>query len=93
MTLNFPFFLYKCLVKMSKQVKRNVLNPLSSLHHSGLIKILACGELERWKETCVSFFNRNRFGFSPQNMEVTSQPDSVQEKDNGEGLSDEVTAL
>ena len=33
--------------------------------------------------------NRNRFGFSPQNTEVTSQLDSVQEKDNEEGLSDE----
>ena len=46
-------------------------------------------ELERCKDTWVSFLNINRFGFSPQNMEVTSQPDSVQEKDNEEGLFDE----
>ena len=33
MTLNFPYFLYKILVKMSRQVKNNTQNPLSSLHH------------------------------------------------------------
>ena len=60
-----------------------------SLHHSRLIRILICDELERRKDTWVSFLNKIRFGFSTQNTEITSKPDSSQEKDKEEGLSDE----
>ena len=74
---------------MSKQVKRNTQNPLSSLHHSGLIKILVCDELEKRKDTWISFFNRKRFGLSNQNAEITSKPDSSQENNKEERLSDE----
>ena len=64
LTLDFPLFLYKSLVKMSGQVKRNAHNPLSSLHHSGLIKILICYELEQRNDTWIAFLDRNYLGFS-----------------------------
>ena len=46
LTLNFPFYLMKSLQKMSQQVQKNIKNPLTNLHHSGLIEILICFELE-----------------------------------------------
>lgn len=74
---------------MSKQVKRNTQNPLSSLHHSGLIKILVCYDLEKRKDMWISFLNRNCFGFSSQDAEITSKFNSLQENDKEERLSDE----
>ena len=61
-TLNFPYFLHKSLTKMSCQVRRNENNPLSSLHHVGLIKILLCYELEKQKDSWLAFLKRNRIG-------------------------------
>ena len=84
MTLNFPYFLYKSMVKMSRQVKKNTQNPLSSLHHLGLIKMLVCNALEKQNDTWVSFLNWNQFGFSKWNVEITSP-----ENDKEERLSDE----
>ena len=46
LTLNFPFFPMKSIQKMSQQVQKNKKNPLTSLHHLGLIKILICFEME-----------------------------------------------
>ena len=60
-----------------------------SLHHLGLIKILVCDELEKRKDTWISFLNRNLFGFSTQNTKITSKPDSSQENNKEERLSDE----
>lgn len=89
LALNFPYFLYRSLVKMSKQAKSNPQNPLSSLHHSGLIKILVCYELEKRKDTWILFLNRNCFVFSSQDAEIISKSNSLQENDREEGLSDE----
>lgn len=47
---------------MSCQVKRSENNPLSSLHHLGLIKILLCHELEKQKDSWSAFLERNRIG-------------------------------
>ena len=80
MTLNFPYFLYKSLVKMSRQVKKKTQNHLSSLHHSGLIKMVVCNALEKQNDTWVSFLNRNKFGSSKQNVEVTSPENDKEER-------------
>lgn len=61
LTLNFPFFFMKSLQKMSQQVQKNNKNPLMSLHHSGLIKILIFFELEKWHDSWVEFLKRNQF--------------------------------
>ena len=47
LTLNFPFFMMKSLQKMSQEVQKSKKNPLTCLHHLGLIKILICFELEQ----------------------------------------------
>ena len=46
---------------MSQQVHQNVKNPLTSLHHSGLIKILFCFKLEERHDSWVEFLKRNEF--------------------------------
>ena len=51
----------KSIQKMSQQVQRNVNNPLTSLHHSGLVKILICSELEQRHDSWVKFLKRNQF--------------------------------
>lgn len=61
-TLNFPYFLHRSLTKMSCQVRRNEHNPLSSLHHAGLIKILLYYELEKQQDSWLAFLKRNRIG-------------------------------
>ena len=55
MLLNFPYFLYKSLVKMSRQVQKNTNNHFSSLHHSGLIKLLIFHELQRKNDSWGGF--------------------------------------
>lgn len=51
---NFPFFLMKSLQKMSHQVLKNKKISLTSWHHSSLIKILICYELEQWHTPAMS---------------------------------------
>ena len=43
--MNFPYFLYKCLAKMSRRVQKHSGNPYNSLYHQGLVKILIEDEL------------------------------------------------
>lgn len=61
MTLNFPLFLIKSLRKMSIQVSKNTKNPLTILHHLGLINILICFELQQCHDTWENFIERNQF--------------------------------
>jgi len=44
--LNFPYFLWKRLRKMSQGVQENSTNPHHSLYHYGLIKLLIEDELK-----------------------------------------------
>lgn len=74
---------------MSGKVRRNTQNPLPSLHHSSLIKILVCHELEQRKDTWIAFLNCNYFGFSNQLAEVVPKINSSQENDEEERLFDE----
>ena len=76
MTLNFPFFLMKILQKMSSQVRKNTKTPLTSLHHSNLIKILMCYELQQRHETWENFMERNKFE-SPVPSIKPPQPQEV----------------
>ena len=46
---------------MSQQVQWNIKNPLTSLHHSGLIKILICSKLDKRHDNWVKFLKRNQF--------------------------------
>ena len=46
---------------MSQQVQKNIKNPLTSLHHSGLIKIFICFDLEQRHDSWVEFVKRNQF--------------------------------
>lgn len=48
---------------MSSQVSKKTKNPLTSLHHSGLIKILICFELQQCHDTWDNFVERNQFEF------------------------------
>ena len=59
--LNFFFYLMKSIQKMSQQVQRNVNNPLTSLHHSTLVKILISSKLEQRHDSWVEFLKRNHF--------------------------------
>ena len=45
---------------MSCQVRRNEHNPLSSLYHAGLIKILLFYELEKQQDSWLVFLKRNQ---------------------------------
>ena len=38
--MNFPYFLYKSLAKMSRRVQKHYGNPYNSLYHHRLVKIL-----------------------------------------------------
>ena len=87
--MNFPYFLCKSLVKMSGQVKINEHNPLSSLHHSSLIKILICYELEQRKDTWIAFLDHNCLGFSNWPAEIVPKTNSSQVNDEEERLSNE----
>ena len=51
----------KSLEKMSEQVQRSKKNRLTSLHHSGLIKILILFELEQQHNNWDEFLKRNQF--------------------------------
>jgi hypothetical protein len=59
--LNFPYFLWKSLHKMSQQIQRNPRNPLRSLHHHGLINILIMEELHSRGDNWDDFLKRNGF--------------------------------
>ena len=74
---------------MSGQVRRNAHNPLSSLHHFGLIKILICYEFEPKNDAWIAFLENNCCGFSNQPIDATPQIDSLPENDEEERLSDE----
>jgi hypothetical protein len=65
--LNMPFYLLMSLYKMSKCYKKQSLNPLSSLFHHGLIRILLVSHLSQIGDTWESFLSRNNF----------SQPEST----------------
>ena len=42
-------------------MQKNIKNPLMSLHHLGLIKILICFKLEQRHDSWVEFLKRNQF--------------------------------
>ena len=48
--MNFPYFLYKSLAKMSKMVQKHFGNPYNSLYHHELVKILIENELHLSKD-------------------------------------------
>ena len=48
--INFPYFLYKTLAKMSRRVQKNSINPYNSIYHHGLVKILIEDELHLGKD-------------------------------------------
>jgi hypothetical protein len=59
--LNFPFFFWKSLEKISSQVRKNMENPSHSLFHHGLIKLLIVSELQKnnrtWEDFLYEFLN------------------------------------
>jgi hypothetical protein len=59
--LNMPFYLLMSLHKMSKNYKKHSLNPLSSLFHHGLIRILLLSHLAQIGDTWEDFLCRNNF--------------------------------
>jgi hypothetical protein len=59
--INFPYYLYKSLEKMSKMVRRNSQNPQSSLYHHGLVKMLVEAELRKINKTWDQFLGENAF--------------------------------
>jgi hypothetical protein len=65
--INMPFYLLMSLYNMSKCYKKQILNPLSSLFHHGLIRILLLSHLAQIGDTCENFMCRNDF----------SQPEST----------------
>ena len=71
---------------MSYQVRRNENNPLSSLHHVGLIKIILCHELEKQKDSWYAFLERNRIGLT--NI-LSPKEDSPHQDDPEEMWSDD----
>ena len=89
MLLNFPYFLYKSLAKMSCQVQKNTRNPFASLHHSELIKLLIYHELQRKNDSWEGFLDKNQFGVQITHTRVVPRPTSPHKED-GEGrLSNE----
>jgi hypothetical protein len=59
--LNMPFYLFMSLQKMSKIYQRQKFNPLSSLFHHGLIRILVFSHLSKTGDTWEDFLFRNNF--------------------------------
>jgi hypothetical protein len=71
--LNFPYYLWKSLRKMSSQVKKNEKNPSKSLYHHGLVIILIIEELSKRNEMWESFIGQNKFDKQPGEMVVENQ--------------------
>ena len=46
--------------------------------------MLVCNALEKQNDTWVSFLNRNKFGFSKQNVEITSLENDKEERSSDE---------
>jgi hypothetical protein len=80
--LNMPFYLLMSLHKMSKRYKKQSLNPLSSLFHHGLIRILLLSHLSQIGDTWENFLCRNNFSLpestvdSPLHSNVNPNPDN-----------------
>ena len=89
MLLNFPYFLYKSLAKMSKKVHKNTKNSFTNLHHSGLIKLLLFHELQRNNNSWEGFLSWNQFGVQITHTTVIPRPVSPHKEDVGKDLSDE----
>lgn len=89
MLLNFPYFLYQSLAKMSRQVKKNTRNPFASLHHFGLIKLLIFHELKRKNDSWEGFLAQNQVGVQITHTRVVPRPTSPHKDNREERLSDE----
>ena len=53
--LNFLFYFLKILENMSNQVKKNMVNPMGSLYHHSLIKLLIVHQLKERNQTWENF--------------------------------------
>ena len=62
MELNFPYFLFKSIQKMSSQGQKNTNNPTYSLHRYGLTKLLVCEEFKSRKITWEALLAKNLSG-------------------------------
>ena len=58
--MNFPYFLYKSLAKMSRKVQKHYGNAYNSIYHHGLVKILIEDELHLRNDSWVNFVERIR---------------------------------
>jgi hypothetical protein len=53
--MNFPYFFYKSLEKMSSLTQKNTINPKASLCHHGLVKLLVMDALNQQGRTWVDY--------------------------------------
>jgi hypothetical protein len=67
--LNMPFYLFMSLHKMSKLYQKQKFNPLSSLFHHGLIRILLLSHLAKIGDTWEDFLCRNNFTLPENTVE------------------------
>jgi hypothetical protein len=87
--LNMPFYLLMSLFKMSKHYKKNILNPLSSLFHHDLIRIMLLSHLSQIEDTWENFFCRNNFSLpkstvsSPLHLNVSLNPHNLMTEGQG----------
>ena len=74
---------------MSRQVQKNTRNPFTSLHHSGLIKLLICHELKHRKDSWGGFLAQNQVGIPTMHARVVPEMSSPQIENMEERLFDE----
>jgi hypothetical protein len=67
--LNIPFYLLMSLRKMSKRYQRQNLNPLSSLFHHVLIRIMFLSHLAQIENTWEDFLCQNNFALPESTMD------------------------
>ena len=74
---------------MSRKVQKNTKNPFASLHHSRLIKLLLCHELQRKNDSWEGFLSQNQFGVQITHTTVIPRPVPPHKEDVAKYLSDE----
>ena len=74
---------------MSCQVQKNTRNPFDSLHHSGLIKLLICHELQCKNDSWEGFLAWYQFCVQITHTKVVPRPTSPHKGNREERLSNE----
>ena len=73
-SLDFPFYLYKSLGKMSDKVQIKTKGNETSLFHHGLIKLLVLEELRRLDRDWISFFFVSGYEIDVVTPKKTTKP-------------------